>query len=62
MNERRVLWVLHFYFAPPHVKMADEQVAVVKHSVHTLVFRSLKRSHDMFLSEEGQPLPEDEKA
>ena len=35
---------------------------VVKHSVHTLVFRSLKRTHDMFLSEEGQPVPEDDLA
>ena len=33
---------------------------MVKHSVHTLVFRSLKRSHDMFLSQEGQPVPEDD--
>lgn len=30
---------------------------VQRHSVHTLVFRSLKRSHDMFVS--NQPfLPE----
>lgn len=42
--------------------MAAEPVAVVKHSVHTLVFRSLKRTHDMFLSEEGHPVLEDEKA
>ena len=33
---------------------------VVKHSVHTLIFRSLKRTHDMFISEEGLPIPEDE--
>ena len=33
----------------------------MRHSVHTLVFRSLKRTHDMFLSEEGQPISEDEK-
>ena len=32
---------------------------VVKHSVHTLVFRSLKRSHDMFISEEGHLVPKD---
>jgi pleiotropic regulator 1 len=35
---------------------------VVKHSVHTLVFRSLKRTHDMFLAHEGQPIPEDDLA
>jgi len=35
---------------------------VVKHSVHTLVFRSLKRSHDMFIHHEGLPVPEDELA
>ena len=35
---------------------------VTRHSVHTLVFRSLKRTHDMFLSDAGS-LPEaDEKA
>ena len=33
---------------------------VVKHSVHTLVFRSLKRSHDMFIHNEGLPVPEDD--
>ena len=27
---------------------------VTKHSVHTLVFRSLKRTHDMFVSDQGQ--------
>ncbi len=26
---------------------------VTRHSVHTLVFRSLKRTHDMFLSDAG---------
>ena len=35
---------------------------VLKHSLHTLVFRSLKRTHDMFLSDEGKPVPEDESA
>ncbi|XP_064393149.1 pleiotropic regulator 1-like [Halichondria panicea] len=35
---------------------------VMKHSVHTLVFRSLKRSHDMFLSQEGQPIPQNDQA
>lgn len=34
----------------------------MKHSVHTLVFRSLKRTHDMFLSSEGLPVVEDELA
>ena len=34
----------------------------MKHSVHTLVFRSLKRTHDMFLAQEGQPIPEDDLA
>ncbi|CAB3246713.1 unnamed protein product [Arctia plantaginis] len=35
---------------------------VMKHSVHTLVFRSLKRSHDMFLANHGMLPPIDEKA
>ena len=34
---------------------------VQKHSVHTLVFRSLKRTHDMFLSDQGTLPPRDEK-
>ncbi|XP_014674309.1 PREDICTED: pleiotropic regulator 1-like [Priapulus caudatus] len=32
---------------------------VQKHSVHTLVFRSLKRAHDMFLSEYSNPVSSD---
>ncbi|KAI8421940.1 hypothetical protein MSG28_009853 [Choristoneura fumiferana] len=39
--------------------MADD---VIKHSVHTLVFRSLKRSHDMFLANQGMLPPIDETA
>lgn len=34
---------------------------IVKHSVHTLVFRSLKRSHDMFLHDNALPLKRDQK-
>lgn len=33
---------------------------VQKHSVHTLVFRSLKRTHDMFLSDQGNIPPRDD--
>ena len=32
---------------------------IVKHSVHTLVFRSLKRTHDMFLHNHTFPLERD---
>ncbi|XP_067013526.2 pleiotropic regulator 1 [Anabrus simplex] len=35
---------------------------VQRHSVHTLVFRSLKRSHDVFLSNQGFLAPVDERA
>ncbi|XP_002733921.1 pleiotropic regulator 1, partial [Saccoglossus kowalevskii] len=35
---------------------------VQKHSVHTLVFRSLKRSHDMFVSDNVDPPPAYEEA
>lgn len=35
---------------------------VQRHSVHTLVFRSLKRSHDMFLSHQGILPPPDDTA
>lgn len=35
---------------------------IVKHSVHTLVFRSLKRSHDMFLHDNALPLKRDPKS
>ncbi|ELT96058.1 hypothetical protein CAPTEDRAFT_223827 [Capitella teleta] len=42
--------------------MADLDTDVQKHSVHTLVFRSLKRTHDTFLSDQASPVPEDETA
>lgn len=35
---------------------------VQRHSVHTLVFRSLKRTHDMFLCDQGMLPPSDDKA
>ena len=35
---------------------------MIKHSVHTLVFRSLRRSHDMFIHHEGLPVHEDDLA
>ena len=35
---------------------------VTKHSVHTLVFRSLKRTHDMSISDQANPPPPDEKS
>ena len=35
---------------------------IPKHSVHTLVFRSLKRTHDMFLSDYSHPIEFDEKS
>ncbi|XP_071126976.1 pleiotropic regulator 1-like isoform X1 [Mytilus edulis] len=34
---------------------------VQKHSVHTLVFRSLKRTHDMFITDQGIPPAKDDK-
>jgi len=42
--------------------MAEVTHDIQKHSVHTLVFRSLKRTHDTFLSEEGFLPPLDAKA
>jgi len=42
------------------VKSSDFNEEVTKHSVHTLVFRSLKRTHDMFVSDQGN-LPEVDK-
>ncbi|CAK8686552.1 unnamed protein product [Clavelina lepadiformis] len=33
---------------------------ITKHSMHTLVFRSLKRSHDMFITDHAAPLPEND--
>nr|CAB3264954.1 pleiotropic regulator 1 [Phallusia mammillata] len=35
---------------------------IPKHSMHTLVFRSLKRTHDMFISDQGAALPDNEAA
>jgi hypothetical protein len=34
------------------VKDTSFSEEVTKHSVHTLVFRSLKRTHDMFVSDQ----------
>ena len=42
------------------VKNTDFNEEVTKHSVHTLVFRSLKRTHDMFVSDQGN-LPDNDK-
>ena len=36
------------------VRAVEFNEEVTKHSVHTLVFRSLKRTHDMFVSDQGQ--------
>ena len=33
--------------------MTTTSEPVQKHTVHTLVFRSLKRTYDMFVSEQG---------
>jgi len=35
------------------VTNSERSEEVTKHSVHTLVFRSLKRTHDMFISDQG---------
>ena len=35
------------------VRAVEFNEEVTKHSVHTLVFRSLKRTHDMFVSDQG---------
>jgi pleiotropic regulator 1 len=40
----------------------DPLVVVQKHSVHTLVFRSLKRTHDLFLCDQNELPPIDPKA
>ncbi|CAL8144107.1 unnamed protein product [Orchesella dallaii] len=40
----------------------DKDQPVQKHSVHTLVFRSLKRTHDMFLTDQGSLPPVCEEA
>ncbi|TSL54339.1 Pleiotropic regulator 1 [Bagarius yarrelli] len=41
--------------------MAHEE-EVQKHSVHTLVFRSLKRSHDMFVADQAKQVSQDEES
>ncbi|CAG2104783.1 unnamed protein product [Medioppia subpectinata] len=40
----------------------DPLVTVHKQSVHTLVFRSLKRTHDLFISDHNEMPPVDQKA
>lgn len=52
--------VLMFLFNLFTVKMPSTTDDVQRHSVHTLVFRSLKRTHDMFLCEQGALPPVDE--
>nr|XP_004226862.1 pleiotropic regulator 1 [Ciona intestinalis] len=42
--------------------MADVAQDITKHSMHTLVFRSLKRSHDMFISDQAAPVPNNDAA
>ena len=37
----------------PVTNNPDRSEEVTKHSVHTLVFRSQKRTHDMFISDQG---------
>jgi len=44
------------------VKNTDFNEEVTKHSVHTLVFRSLKRTHDMFVSDQGNLPGSDQEA
>ncbi|XP_050522787.1 pleiotropic regulator 1 [Daktulosphaira vitifoliae] len=48
--------------ARSHVNGMNFSEDVQRHSVHTLVFRSLKRTHDMFLSCQGMLPPIDEEA
>ncbi|CAG7834542.1 unnamed protein product [Allacma fusca] len=50
----------HGHYASASSK--DKEQSVQKHSVHTLVFRSLKRTHDMFLSDQGNLPPVNDKA
>ena len=35
------------------VNTSERSEEITKHSVHTLVFRSQKRTHDMFISDQG---------
>lgn len=45
---------------PTPADLVFDPNVITKHSVHTLVFRSLKRSHDLFVSNEGELPPADE--
>ena len=44
------------------VNTTERSEEVTKHSVHTLVFRSQKRTHDMFISDQGALPSLDQKA
>lgn len=46
-----------FYVFKDNYHLAQD---VQKHSVHTLVFRSLKRTHDMFVSDQAKGIAQDE--
>ncbi|KAM9234713.1 LOW QUALITY PROTEIN: pleiotropic regulator 1-like [Dugong dugon] len=43
-------------------ELLQPQKEVQKYSVHTLVFRSLKRTQDMFVADNGKPVPLDEES
>jgi len=52
-------WCLFYFNVLVHHHFLQD---IPKHSMHTLVFRSLKRTHDMFISDQGSPLPANETA
>lgn len=62
--EKYFLMNIHFDLLLPFnflsAKMPSTTDDVQRHSVHTLVFRSLKRTHDMFLCDQGALPPVDE--
>ena len=49
------------YHQPQEQEQQDQLTTVQKHSVHTLIFRSLKRTHDLFISDQGELPLDDEK-
>ena len=36
----------------------SKEPGIVKHSINTLIFRSLKRTHDLFIASESLPVPQ----
>lgn len=56
-NDKQIDFICYLNYSKSVYIKRNKMEEVQRHSVHTLVFRSLKRSHDMFVSNQSL-LPE----